>query len=125
MIALKLRFQPRVEQYPKEYNIMQLFRRSKHMHDMPPDFSQLSGDEIVHLQKENQAYSTGLRQEMKELLDSRLARKITKDEFDLQRRRINENVQVRKLRRTALDEARLTRAYGDRGLRQRVSVRFG
>jgi hypothetical protein len=68
----------------------------------------------------NQAGATGLPREVKVLLESRLARKIAKDEFDLQRRLIDDNVQVRTRQRSAPDETRLTRAYSDRRLRQRV-----
>jgi hypothetical protein len=91
------------------------------MPEMPQDFSECSGDEIVRLQKENQARSTQLRHEMRALLDSRLARKITKEEFDQQRAVINESVLACRQRGMALDDARLTRAYSDRGLRQRLS----
>jgi hypothetical protein len=48
------------------------------MPDKHSDFTHFSGDEIIHLQKENQAASSGLRLEMRAMLDNRLARKITK-----------------------------------------------
>jgi hypothetical protein len=92
------------------------------MADMVTDFGECSGDEIVQLQKANQARSTQLRHEMRALLDSRLARKITKEEFDLQRALINEGVLACRQRGMALDDARLSRAYSDRGLRQRLSA---
>jgi hypothetical protein len=79
------------------------------MSNMPSDLAELSSDEIIEFQKENYAGSKELRHEMCELLDNRLARKITKEEFDFQRNRINDNVLVLKQRRTALGDARLTR----------------
>jgi hypothetical protein len=50
---------------------------------------------------------------MRALLNSRLAREINKEEFDLQRKRINDCVLDHKERQTALVDERVTRAYGD------------
>jgi hypothetical protein len=83
------------------------------MPEMFSDFTQFSSVELVHLQQENQAASTALRHEMRALLNSRLAREINKEEFDLQRKRINDYVLAHKERRTALVDERVTRAYGD------------
>jgi hypothetical protein len=83
------------------------------MPEMFSDFTQFSSVELVHLQQENQAASTALRHEMRTLLNSRLAREINKEEFDLQRKRINDNVLAHKERRTALVDERVTRAYSD------------
>jgi hypothetical protein len=84
------------------------------------DFTQFSSAEIVYLQRENQAAATGLRNEMRALLNSRLAKELNKEEFDLQRKRINENVLAHKERRTALLDERVARAYNDRGLRKTI-----
>lgn len=89
------------------------------MADVSTDFSQYSSEEILRLQKENHARSTGLRHQMRALLDSRLARKITKEEFDLQRMQINEEVLACRKRSVAMDDERLTRAYNAIGVRQR------
>jgi hypothetical protein len=79
------------------------------MSDMPSEFTKFSSDELIQFQKENFAGSKELRHEMCALLDNRLARKITKEEFDFQRNLINDNVLVLKRRRSALDDERLTR----------------
>jgi hypothetical protein len=81
----------------------------EYMPDTPCDFAKFSSDELIQFQKENYAGSKDLRHEMCALLDNRLARKITKEEFDLQRTLINDNVLVLKQRRTALGDERLTR----------------
>jgi len=82
------------------------------------DFSQCSAEEILRLQKENQARATNCRYRMRMLLDTRLARKITKEEFDQQRAEINEEVLACRQRGLALDDERLLRAYNALG-RQR------
>ena len=75
------------------------------------DFTQFSSAEIVYLQRENQVASTALRHEMRALLNSRLAREINKEEFDLRQKRVNEDVLAHKERRTALLDERVARAY--------------
>ena len=92
------------------------------MTDMPSDFAKFSSDEIIQFQKENYAGSKELRHEMCALLDNRLARMITKEEFDFQRSLINDNVLVLKQRRTALDDERLTRMRRNPRFAQPLSI---
>jgi len=92
------------------------------MTDMPSDFAKFSSDEIIQFQKENYAGSKELRHEMCALLDNRLARMITKEEFDFQRSLINDNVLVLKQRRTALDGERLTRMRRNPRFAQPLSI---
>jgi SOS response regulatory protein OraA/RecX len=92
------------------------------MPDVPADLTQFSAEEIINLQKENHARSTALRHRMRALLDSRLARKITKEEFDLERAVINEDVLACRQRGMALEDERFSRAYNSRGTRQRIPV---
>jgi hypothetical protein len=81
------------------------------MYDVPSGFTEFSTEEIVYLKKENHAGATVLRHEMRALLNSRLARNITKDEFDQQRSVINEDLWARRQRVVALDAESLIRAH--------------
>jgi hypothetical protein len=92
------------------------------MADLATDLTQFTNEEILNLLKQNQARSTALRHRMRALLDSRLARKITKEEFDLERSVINEDVLACRQRGMTLDDERYSRAYNARGSRQRVPV---
>lgn len=90
------------------------------MHDVANGFTEFSSEEIAYLKKENQAGAVTLRHEMRVLLNSRLARNITKEEFDLKRSVINDELWAHRQRVIALDDESLIRSYIPRELRQRI-----
>jgi hypothetical protein len=80
------------------------------MYDVSHGFPEFSSKELAYLKKENQAGITMLRQEMRALLQLRLARKITKEAFDFQQSIVNLDLRARCERQIDLENESLIRA---------------
>jgi hypothetical protein len=72
------------------------------MPESPDDFSERSLDEVLRIEAENRAWNKRLRQENTALVDSRLAKHISQEEYTARRQSANEDAAECKRQRSIL-----------------------
>jgi hypothetical protein len=90
------------------------------MNDVSRGFPEFSSVEVRDLKKDNQQAIARLTQETRALVNRRLARNITKEEFDAECALIHHELRAHRERARDLDDEYLLRAYEIPGVRQRL-----